>query len=324
MDRRRFLAAGTAAGLAGLAGCLDGLGGGGGDDTGRTLRLRLSRTSTPLRSRYVINLEATERPDDADAFAAALDGEAYTTQYRRPFGARPDDPVYTRHEGTYYRLGSVVVDEAAVTHPVLRLSRVADADDPDAPAAVAVDDLSERDRGVVHVAHMAARARGNAGGMPVGLVERGGYVYRDAERAAASRLVGEDAPTHVAYRDAVYAVDVGRERFHEPVYRATADPVAETPERMEAILRARFVTARLSGEDLSGQARSILRDARGEGYGETHPYSEAYRAVLTGLHARAFLDGNVEKDAHVEDPGSGVVLYDGAYYDYRLRFLDGE
>ena len=321
MDRRRFLVAGTAAGLAGLAGCLDAAGDG--DDSGRILRLRLSRTSTPLRSEYVVDFATTERPDDADAFAAALDGEAYTTQYRRPFGARPDDPVYTRHEGTYYRLGSVVVDEAAVTSPVLRLSRVADADDPDAPDAVAATDLAERDRGVVHVAHMAARARGNEGGMPVGLVDRGGYVYRDAERAEASRLVGTDAPTHVAYRDAVYAVEVDRERFHEPVYRATAEPVAETPEHMEAILRARFVTARLSGRDLPDEARSILQEAQGEGYGETHPYSEAYRRVLTGLHARAYLDGNVEKDAHVDDPGSGVVLDDGVYYDYRLRFLDG-
>lgn len=75
------------------------------------------------------------------------------------------------------------------------------------------------------------------------------------------------------------------------------------------------------GGDLSGQARSLLRDATGEGYAETHPFSETYRTVLTWLHARAYLDGNVEKDAYVEDPGAGMALYDGSCYRYRLRFV---
>ncbi|WP_251342462.1 hypothetical protein [Haloplanus halophilus] len=324
MDRRRFLAAGAAAGLAGLSGCLDGLGSQGGvGGANRALQLVLSSEATPLRSGYVVDLSETERPDDERAFAATLDGETVTTQHRRPFGSRPDDPVYTRHEGTYYRLGAVVVDEATVTHPVLRLSAVGEAGGSDVPEATPADDLNRVDRKVVHVAHMAARARGNEGGVPWGLVQRGGYVYRDAETVETSRLLDEDAPSHVTYRETVYAVEVSHETFHEPVYRATVAPVAETPERMEAILRAKFVDARLSGADLSTAARSILRDAR-EGYEETHPYSEAYRTVLSGLHARAYLDGNIEKDAYVEDPGIGVVLYDGTYYRYRLRFLDRE
>ena len=323
MKRRRFLAA-SVAGAVGLAGCLDGGPDGVlGDDPPRTLQLDVSSAPTPLRSKYVVDLAETERPDDEGAFAATLAGERITRRGRRPFGSRPDDPVYTRHEGTYYRLGSVIVDEVTVTRPVLRLSAAAETDDADAPEALDADELDERDRTVVHVAHMGARARGNVGGVPWGLVERGGYVYRDAAAVEASRLVGADAPSHVSYRGTVYAVSVRRERFHDPVYRATVEPVAATPERMETILRATFVDARLSGDDLSGQARAILRDAR-EGYGETHPYSEAYRSVLTGLHARAYLDGNVEKDAYVTDPGVGMVLYDGAYYRYRLRFVTGE
>ncbi|WP_251328027.1 hypothetical protein [Haloplanus pelagicus] len=319
MDRRRFLAAG-AAGVAGLAGCLDDVDAGNGDGPTRTLQLVLSSEPTTLRSGYVVDLAETDRPADEDAFRATLDGERVTSQHRRPFGARPEDPVYTRHEGTYYRLGAVVVDEAAVTRSVLRLSAVGDVDDADVPAATAADDLPERDRTAVHVGHMAARARGNEGGVPWGLVQRGGYVYRDAAAVEASRLLADDGPSHVSYRGTVYAVEVSRERFHEPVYRATADPVAETPERMEAILRAQFVTARLSRDALPDDARAIIRDAR-DGYEETHPYSEAYRTVLRGLHARAYLDGNVEKDAYVEDPGTGVVLYDGMYYDYRIRFV---
>jgi hypothetical protein len=271
----------------------------------------------------VVDFADTERPRDSEAFEAALAGESYTTQGRTPFGARPDDPTYARHEGTYYRLGSVVVNERAVTHPVVRLSAVADAGAVDAPDAVVAETLSEADETAVHVAHMAARARGNEGGVPWGLVRRGGYVFRDDDAAAESQLVGADAPSHVIYHDTVFELDVRRERFHEPVHRATVEPVAASPERIEAILRAKFVDARLSGDDLSGQARSILRDARGEGYAESHPYSEPYRQVLTALHARAYLDGNVEKDAYAEEPGVGMTLYDGSYYRYRLRFLAG-
>jgi len=321
MDRRRFLATGAAAGLAGLAGCLDDLGSGGSDE-GRTLQLVVSSEPTPLRSEYVVDLAEAERPEDERAFTTTLDGERVTTQYRRPFGSRADDPVYTRHEGTYYRLGAVVVDEATTTRPVFRLSAVGGVEDADVPSATAADELNERDRKAVHVAHVAARARDDGGGVPWGLVQRGGYVYRDAEAIAESRLLADGGPSHVSYRETVYAVEVSHETFHEPVYRATVDPVAETPERMEAILRAQFVTARLSEASLAEGARAILRDARGEGYQETHPYSDAYRTILTGLHARAYLDGNVEKDAYVEDPGFGVMLYDDEYYDYQLRFLN--
>ncbi|WP_435070128.1 hypothetical protein [Haloplanus sp. C73] len=321
LHRRRLLTAGATAGLLGLAGCLDSLDDETESSNATQLRLTLVEAPTPLREGYVVEFGETRRPDDDDAFAAALAGESYTTQYRTPFGSRPDDPRYVRHEGTYYRLGSVVVDEAATTHPVLRLSEVADAESSDAPEAVQADSLSEADRGTVHVAHMAARARGNVGGAPWGLVQRGGFVYRDAERAAESRLVGDDAPSHVAYRGTVYELSVTREEFHEPVYRATAEPVAESPERLEAILRAQFVDARLSRESLSDEARSILLTARVDGYEESHPYSEAYRSVLTGLHARAYLDGNIEKDAYTDDLGTGRVLYGETYYDYRLRFV---
>ncbi|WP_049937370.1 hypothetical protein [Haloplanus natans] len=324
--RRGLLAAGAVGGLSSLAGCLGAFGGSDGalegDGGGRGLQLVLSDAPTPLRSGYVVDFAETERPDDRAAFEAALAGEHYTSRHRTPFGARPDDPKYVRHEGTYYRLGHVVVNERAVTHPVVRLFEVADADDGGAPEAVDADALSEADRTAVHVAHMAARARENEGGVPWGAVQRGGFVFRDAADIAESRLVGEDAPSHVVYRETVYELAVRRERFYESVYRATVEPVAESPERMETILRAQFVDARLSGGDLSGQARSLLRDAMGEGYAESHPVSEPYRTVLTRLHARAYLDGDIEKDAYVEDPGVGMALYDGSYYRYRLRFVD--
>jgi hypothetical protein len=318
--RRRVLAAGASTALLSLSGCLGALGDDGGavgDSDTHRLQLVLSDAPTPLRSRYVVDFAETERPWDAEAFAATLEGEPYTTQHRTPFGSRPEDPNYARHEGTYYRLDHVVVDERAVTRPVVRLSAV----DADAPEAVPADDLSEADRTVVHVAHMAARARGNEGGVPWGAVQRGGFVFRSDDDAERSRLIGDDRIERVTYRETVYAVEVSHERFYEPIYRATAEPVAESPDRMENILRAQFVDARLSGGHLSGRARSVLRAAQGDGYEETHPYSDAYRTVLTELHARAYLDGDIERDAYVEDPGVGMARYDGAYYDYRLRFL---
>jgi|GEM_PF-1089700 len=329
-NRRRVLAAGATAGVLSLSGCLDVTRGSdapvgdSGDGGNRRLRLRLSDAPTPLRSGHVVEFAETERPHDREAFSAALAGERYTTRGRTPFGSRPDDPRYARHEGTYYRLGSVVVNERAVTNPVVRLSAVDDVERGDTATdadVVDADDLSEADRTAVHVAHMAARARGDVGGVPWGLVRRGGFVFRDEADAEASRLVGPGRVEHVAYRDRVYAVEVHRDRFHEPVYRATIEPVAESPERLEAILRAQFVDVRLTGDDLSREARSVLRDARSGGYAERHPYSEPYRTVLTELHARAYLDGNVEKDAVVDDPGTGTALYDGAYYRYRVRLV---
>ena len=324
LHRRRLLTAGATAGLVSLAGCLDAFDDGARSTDGETsLRLYLSEAPTPLRSEYVVDFEDTERPWDAEAFDAAVAGETYTTQHRTPFGSRPDDPRYARRDGTYYQLGHVVVNERAVTHPVVRLFGAAETEDSNAPEAVDAGSLSEADQTVVHIAHMAARARGNEGGAPWGLIQRGGFVFRDDADAAESRLVGDDAPSHVAYRGRVYELRVSRERFYEAVYRATVEPVAETPERMEAILRAQFVDARLSRESLSAEARSILRTARGEGYAETHPYSRAYRAVLTALDARAYLDGDIENDAYAEDPGDGMARYDGRYYDYRLRLVEG-
>jgi hypothetical protein len=139
-NRREFLGAGAAAALPSLSGCLDTIGGGDGND--RRLQLVLAEASTPLRSGYLLGFAETERPRDGEAFEAALADGTDTTQHRAPFGSRPDDPKYVRHEGTYYRLGSVVMNERAVTHPVVRLSPVADAGASDAPDAVVADTLS--------------------------------------------------------------------------------------------------------------------------------------------------------------------------------------
>ncbi|UPV99422.1 hypothetical protein M0R88_12920 [Halorussus gelatinilyticus] len=330
--RRRLLAAGATVCLAESSGCLDairgatGSDGGGGSATGdRRLRLSLSRRSGSLADRYVTDLEAT-RPDwDEEAFAAAVAGETYTTQFREPFFAR-ENPKYAKREGTYYRLGSVVVGEREATHPVLRLRTVGSPDELDSvPDHAAYDELHEADRRAVSIAYKAARARGNVGGVPWGLVERGGYVYRSDEAVGASNLVGDSGPSHVEYRGTIYRVEVSRETFHEPVYRAEVEPVAESSDEMEAVLRARFVDARFGRGDLSKTERSILRDARSrEGYAERHPYSEAYRSVLKRLHRRAYIDGNVRKDAFAEPDRPPLVLYDGEYYEYRLRFVTND
>ncbi|WP_128477964.1 hypothetical protein [Halorussus pelagicus] len=326
ISRRRLLAATGAVGLAGASGCLDAIDGvTDGQDGERRLRLTLLRETESLRDRYVTDLEES-RPDwDEDAFAAALDGETYTIQYREPFFAR-DDPTYAERDGTYYRLGSIVVGEAEVTHPVLRLKTVGRPDELDSvPDHVAHGDLPGTDQRAVKIAQMAARARGNAGGVPRGLVQRGGYVYRREEAIEASSLLGDSGPSHVEYRDKIYSVEVARETFYERIYRAEVEPVAESPDEMEAVLRARFVGPRLDRDDLSADERTILREARGhDAYSETHPYSSAYRSILKRLERRAYIDGNVRKDAFAQPETPELLQLDGRYYEFRLRFVGDE
>jgi hypothetical protein len=331
-SRRGFLGAVAAAGTAALAGC----GSVSGDDAPeRELVLSLSREDGTLRETHVVDLEATDPPWDEAAFAAARNGEEYTMQYRRPFYADPDDPVYVLSEGTYYECGSVVVDEVTTTHPVLRLYGVDDASAPTTAGDTTTDagtepvsasELPESDQRAVRIAHMAARARGNVGGAPWGLVQRGGYVFRNEDAIADSELLAEDGPAQVTFRDTVYEIEVTEETFHEPVYRATVEPVADSPDRMEAILRARFVEARFTREDRSSDARDVLREAETTdgGYAETHPYSSGFEEVLRALHARAYIDGNIEKDARGRHDGRQLLRYDGTYFDYILRFRSNE
>ncbi|MFB6077728.1 MAG: hypothetical protein ABEJ80_01960 [Halarchaeum sp.] len=312
LSRRGLLAAGASA-TAALAGCnalRD-------DDHGRRLRLSLVDGDDTLRESRVARLNETRNPDDEAALDAALAGENYTTRLRKPFGG-DDGTGYAERNGTYYALDSVVVGESTVTRPVLRLRET----ESDAPDAVAAASLPAVDRDALHVAWLAARARGTVGGYPVGIVERGGYVYRGDVKG--SRLLDGDAPDAVAYRNETYAVETSRERFREPVYRANAERVADSPAGVESVLRARFLDAAVARESLSERARAILRTARRSGgYEETRPYSDAYAEVLRALDARPYLDGNVEKDAGVHT-GVRLVRYDDRYYRCRLRFLGSD
>ena len=329
-SRRRLLAGVLAGGIGAAAGCLgtDADADPNGGD-GPELRLSLSRVSGSLRDRYVSDRADPPEGWDEAALDAALGGERYTTQYRRPFFASPDDPAYVVDEGTYHQLGSVVVDEVAETYPVLRLFAVDDEGaEHDGDSGSAVDgedegDLPEADRRAVQIAHFAARARGYAGGYAVGLVERGGYVYRSDSGRDDSALLAEDGPDRVAYRDTTYRVEIDRERFREAVYRPTADPVAESPDRMEAILRARLVGPRVAPDELSSPAKRILDRAEVEEYSERHPYSDAYAELLRALDARHFLDGNVRKDAGVGENREEMIRYADEYYERYLRILDG-
>ncbi|OYR44362.1 hypothetical protein [Halorubrum sp. Hd13] len=325
ISRRRFAASGIAAAAVAAAGCLGGTSGDGepgsnGADGDRVLRLSLSGLGDALRDRYVTDPEEAD-PNWADgAFEAVRNGTTLTTQYRKPFFSDADDPTYARHDGTYYWLDSVVVDEVAVSRPVLRLFEPAETSD-GAAEPTSADALPAIDRRAVEIAHHAARARGNEGGMPVGLVRRGGYVYRRDDAAAESDLLAADGPDRVTVRDTEYVVEITEEEFHEPVYRATGERVADTPERMEAILRAEFVGARISRDDLSADARDLLLEAEADEYRESHPYSEAYREVLRALHERPYIDGNVRKDAGVDSNRADLCRYDDVYYDYQLRFV---
>ncbi|MFB6252041.1 MAG: hypothetical protein ABEI27_10235 [Halobellus sp.] len=324
-SRRRFLGTIGLGALVSSAGCLGDVSDVvPSDDEQRPLQLTISDAGGSLRESYVTDLSQTRPERDEAAFEAIRNGTEYTTQYGTPFGSYPEDPVYTRHDGTYYRLGSVVIDEVETTHPVLRLTEASANEETasgDAAETVSAEQLPEVDAAAVRVAQMTARARGNEGGAPWGLVRRGGYVYRSDDVVEGSELVSGDAPASVTYRERRYAVEVTQETFHESVYRATAEPVAEAPDGMEAVLRAQFVESRFDREDLSTAAIDIVEQSAASEYTEAHPYSEGYRKVLRAMHERPYLDGNVAKDAGVEEDGPTILRYNGEYYDYRLRFL---
>ena len=331
-SRRRLLAGALAGGVGAVAGCL-----GTGDDgdpsggDGPELGLSLSRIDGPLRDRYVRDRDDPPEGWDEAALDAALADERYATRGRKPFFAGPDDPTYALDGETYYELGSVVVDEAAETYPVLRLFAVdggsgsAGGDGTESAVDGGEDgSLPDADKRAVQIAHFAARARGNVGGYPVGLVQRGGYAYRSETARADSALLAEDGPDRVSYRDTTYRVETERERFREAVHRPTAEAITESPERMEAVLRARLVGPRIASDGLSDEADRIFRRAVGDEYGETHPYSDAYVELLRALHARPYIDGNVRKDAGVGEGREEMIRYGDDYYERYLRITGAE
>ncbi|ELZ27089.1 hypothetical protein C474_17114 [Halogeometricum pallidum JCM 14848] len=315
-SRRRLLALAGAVGLSAVSGCADRLSETT-DGDAATLTFRLYDRASTLREEYVRDLNETRVPWDEAALAAAVNGTEDATQRRQPFPG--PDPAWAKLNGTYYRLDEVVVGEEEVTHPVLRLHEAGRTDDADESTYVERDDLPKVDQRAVQIAYMAARARGNAGGVPWGLVQRGGYVYRDDDTANQSELLADDGPSRVAHRDRIWRVEVARETFHEAVYRPDADPVADSEAGIEEALRGRLVGARIDPETLSEAEREVFRRARGEGYTAEHPFPDAFVSVLKRLDERAYIDGNVTKDGGANDyPPRDLLRYGGAYYEYRL------
>lgn len=320
---RRNVLAGSAAVFGGLlSGCVDGI-----DPrdsaSNRTLTFQMEEGGRSLVDRYVVDLADTRVEWDETAFEAALAGDEFTTRHRRPFPVRNGDgPLYTFHDGTYYHLDSVVIGEERATHPVLRLFEEGRSSESDGlPDHTAHEDLPSVDRQAVSIAHMAARARGNEGGVPWGLVERGGYVYRSDARSQ-SRLLDESGPSHVAYQDFVYRCEVTEETFHEAIYRPDVEPVAGSASEMETVLRATLLDSRIDPASLTAEEREIVRTARGDGYEETHPFSEALTSLLEALDQRAYVDGDVEKDGQVERNRSYLLEYGSEYFRYWLQLGD--
>ena len=91
---------------------------------------------------------------------------------------------------------------------------------------------------------------------------------------------------------------------------------------MEAVLRATLVGARVRENDLSSDARRIVTDADADRDRETHPFSDAYEELLRAIDERPYIDGNIRKDAGVED-GNELLQYGDTYYRYHLRLDDG-
>ena len=323
LSRRQLLASGLVAGITAVSGCL-GLGNYTASDQGETeLSLSLTEIDGPLRNKYVHDREDPDDSWDEQALTAALNDGQYTTQLRKPFFASDDDPAYVVHEGTYYQLNEVIVNEVTVLHPVLRLTEAEDV------TATPIDgsedgNLPEADQRAVSIAHLAARARSNEGGFPAGLVQRGGYAYRTETARDESDILTEEGPNYISYRDTTYEAETTHEQFYEPVYKPIAEPVAESPEGMQTILRAKYVGARVSQADLSSEAQRIIFEASAGDYNEIHPFSDAFEELLRALDKRAYIDGNIRKDAGVRANEREMIQYEQTYFEYSLRFSESQ
>jgi hypothetical protein len=318
-SRRKVLGALGGLGIPVLAGCSDGLN----QQTASALGLELQKLDSPLRDQYLQDLNETRPPYDEVAFREALAGnESYTTQFRKPFRTRDGEPSYTKHNGTYYHLDSYVVDTERVSRPVLRLHTVGDVDElSNLPSYVNQSSLPDADDHAVRIAHMAARARGNEGGGPGEIIQRGGYVYRGSKIIDESRLLRDDGPSHVRYRDRIYRVNVTREAFREPIYSPDVDPVAESAQQLERAVQGAIVDTYLERSELSQEQRSILREAQSDtSYEADFPLSDPAAELLRKMNQRAYIDGNVEGDA-LDTDRYYTLLYDGEYYRYTLRII---
>lgn len=321
VSRRQVLSAAGLLGAATLSGCSRL----GTDSPSALLTLELYAEKNTLRNLYVYDLTETQPPWDETAFRAALNGSEYTLQYRHPFPSGIEEPAYARHNGTYYRLDAIVVDEAQAIRPVLRLHRVGRTDELGSiPDHLPSSDLPDADRHAVQIAILAARARDNRGGVPWELVQRGGYVYRDPDGIANSTILGSHSPAHVEYRDIIWRIETTRETFYEPVYRPDVDPVTTSESELEAILRARLVDTRLDPNALSTEELELLRTAMGEGLTASPPFSPPLKSLLRKMGHRPYLDGNITNDADVGQVRNRFLKYGDTYYRYRLTLEEAE
>ena len=110
----------------------------------------------------------------------------------------------------------------------------------------------------------------------------------------------------------------GGPHVERPRMRRVHERDADGEEEMEAVLRTVYVDSRIDPDSLTGDEHQIVREARGEGYEESHPFSDAFESLLEALHRRAFIDGNIEKDAGIDRNRGDVLKYGDEYFDYRL------
>lgn len=111
-----------------------------------------------------------------------------------------------------------------------------------------------------------------------------------------------------------------RRVLHQP----DVEPVTESDARLERILEAQLVDARLNPNSLTQAERRIVQQAQHDGYEASHPFPKELDSLLRKLDERAYIDGNISKDALVDADDRSVLKYGREYFDYRLRLVPGD
>ncbi len=305
--RRRTLAALGTLPAASLAGCND-LVSASDDEAEEEYSLHLDSLDESLAERMLWSPEQFDGPTDdqqAEARRAAIEDGRYTTY---GFPAISEDGEYTEYEGSYYRLSVVITGSKAIDRHVLRLRWLGRADDEDVPDPdAAIEDLPDPDRNAAGIAYFAARAREHGDG-PDDLAEHGGFVYR-RDLAADSVLVPDPEYETLSFHDhTVLRVEASEERLVEPAYSVVATELGDSMAEYADAVDAAKLDHRLSSADLSEAERELVVRARGDGYEEATPLSDAFDSLLRTL----------DLDDPADAISRGYLRYDGDDFRYEL------
>ncbi|WP_049935610.1 hypothetical protein [Haloplanus natans] len=306
ITRRRALHVAGATTIAALAGCSS-----------------LPIGSDEAAPEYTLHVESVDASPVEHALYSPADGALFGAPARTALDAvLPDgrhttygyEPLpsdaYVDHEGTYYRLASVVTGRRRLERPLVRVDPVSDPP----PDAAVIDSLPRPSARALKILHTYTQTDGETS--TADLLRGDAYVLRRPAELESRLATGALDGRMVATTESgtwAYRVRVARERIVETAYTALAIPVASTRDAFRKVVFGSRIDAELAPGTLSDTVRTRLGRAIDRGtYAETTPLSSAFDTLLERLGLGA-----------VDTAASGRLLwYDDALYRYALYVSD--